>query len=62
MLLRGAEYDKRLREFSPSTIKIISDIAKMPKEIYLQGQDIVSNSEYTEKQVVEKLLELKNNN
>ena len=61
MLLRGAEYDKRLRGFSPSTIKIISDIAKMPKEIYLQGQDIVSNSEYTEKQVVEKLLELKNN-
>lgn len=60
MLLRGVEYDKRLREFSPHTIKIISDIAKLDKEIYLQGQDIVSNNDYTEQQVVEKLLELKN--
>lgn len=63
MRLRGEEYSKRLQQFSDDTIRLISDINNgNNREIAIKMSDITTDSELTEEQVVEKLLELKASN
>ena len=60
MILSGADYSKRLRGFSYETTCLISDINNgCSAEGQLKKTDIIANSELTEEQVVEKLLEIK---
>lgn len=60
MRLRGEEYSKRLQQFSDDTIRLISDINNgNNREIAIKMSDITTDSELTEEQVVEKILELK---
>ena len=59
MRLKGEEYSKRLEEYSDSTIKLISEMMCCTEDIYQSCRDITTDSELTEEQVAEKLLELK---
>ena len=60
MRLKGEEYSKRLQQFSDDTIRLISDINNgNNREIAIKMSDITTDSELTEEQVVENLLELK---
>ena len=60
MRLRGEEYSKRLQPYSDDTIRLISVINNgNNKEIAIKMSDITTDSELTEEQVVEKILELK---
>ena len=59
MRLKGEEYSKRLQKFSDSAIKLISEMMCCTEDIYQSCRDITTDSELTEEQVVEKLLELK---
>ena len=59
MRLKGEEYSKRLREYSDDTIRLISDIYNGgSKEAVLKANDITTDSELDEKQVVERLRKL----
>ena len=59
MRLSVKEYEQRLREYSYSTLVLMSEISKMPREVYDKGSMITTDSELTEEQVVEKLMALK---
>ena len=59
MRLKGKEYESRLQGYSYSTLVLMSEIMKMPREVYAQGRLITSDSELTEEQVVAKLTALK---
>lgn len=59
MLLEGEAYSRRLESFADSTIELMLFLTSSTKEISLRTTDIMANSELTEKQVVEKLLKLK---
>ena len=58
MYLRGEEYIKRLEGYSQSTLLLLSEVRMLPREIYLKGQKITTNSELSEEQVAEGLREL----
>lgn len=59
MRLKGEEYSKRLEEYSDETIRLIMDIDCISREVSMEVSRITTDSELTEEQVVEKLLELK---
>ena len=59
MRLKGEEYSKRLEEYSDETIRLIMDIDCIIREVSMEVSRITTDSELTEEQVVEKLLELK---
>jgi hypothetical protein len=59
MMLEGEEYSRRLAEFSDSTMQLIMDIDSISKENACKCDEITSNSELTEEQVVAELLKLK---
>ena len=58
MRLSGDAYSKRLESFSNFTLVLISGVHGMSKEINSKSLDITTNSELTEEQVIERLLEL----
>ena len=55
MRLKGEEYSRRLKAYSDDTIRLLSEIMCLPKELYYRGRDITTNSELNEEQVVEAL-------
>ena len=59
MRLVGEEYSERLRLFSSFTLVLISGIGAISREVSDKMLDITTNSELSEEQVIEKLLELK---
>ena len=58
MRLSGEEYGKRLRGYSDDTIRLISRAHAFDREDYYAAQDITTNPELTEEQVVERIKEL----
>ena len=56
MKLHGEDYSKRLESFSHFTMVLISGIST--KEMWYKSNDIVSESELNEEEVIEQLLEL----
>jgi hypothetical protein len=58
MILNGEAYSKRLASFSYSTAKLISELMTM-RYTAEKSLDIVSNSEFSEAEVVRQLTELK---
>ena len=59
MRLQGEEYSKRLETFSSFTMVLIMSINGISKEAAHKAGDITTDSELTEKEIVEKLLELR---
>ena len=59
MRLQGEEYSKRLETFSSFTMVLIMSINGISKEAAHKAVDITTDSELTEKEIVEKLLELR---
>lgn len=59
MRLEGEAYSERLESFSDSTLELIADLMGYTMKIHIQMSDITTNSELSEEEVVEKLLELK---
>ena len=59
MRLKEAEYAKRLAGYSRSTLELMSELNTYDRETALKKTDITTDSELTEEQVVEKLVELK---
>ena len=62
MRLSGDAYSKRLESFSPFTLVLITAVDSMSRECVYKGLDITTDSNLTEEQVIEKLLELINSN
>ena len=62
MFLNAEEYEQRLEKYSDSTIRLIMEMNNLDEEIALKKLEITTDSELTEEQVVEKLLELKVSN
>ena len=62
MRLSGDAYSKRLKSFSHFTLVLIAMVDGMSREVVYKGHDITTDSELTEEQVIEKLLELINSN
>ena len=62
MKLSGDAYSKRLESFSHFTLVLIAMVDSMSGEVVYKGHDITTDSELTEEQVIEKLLELINSN
>lgn len=60
MRLSGDAYSKRLQSFSHFTAVLITMVDSMDRESVYKGLDITTDSELTEEQVIEKLLELIN--
>lgn len=60
MRLSGDAYSKKLESFSHFTSVLIAIVDGMSREIVYKGLDITTDSEMTEEQVIEKLLELIN--
>ena len=58
MRLHGKEYGRRLQGFSHFTLVLISTIHGMSREMVYKSHDITTDSDLTEEQVIEKLLEL----
>jgi hypothetical protein len=58
MKLSGEAYDKRLREFSDDTIRLIMQAHGLDKESVFAASEIASESDLTEEQVAEQLREL----
>ncbi|MBO5206887.1 MAG: hypothetical protein J6C09_04810 [Clostridia bacterium] len=59
MRLNGEAYSRRLQEYSNATLQLSLEIDGISKEAALKCSDIMTDSELTEEQVVEKLLEIK---
>jgi len=59
MRLSGEAYSQRLETFSDSTIQLIMDIGGISKEKAKESIKIMTNSDYSEEEVVKLLLELK---
>ena len=59
MILNGEAYSRRLKEFSDSTAKLISEVMPISRETLRETNKIIANSEFSEEQVVAKLKELK---
>ena len=59
MRLRGEKYSRRLREYTDSTMQLIMDIGGISKEAAVKRNEITTNSELNEEQVVEALKKLK---
>lgn len=60
MRLSGKDYEQRLRQFSRSTLVLMSEILNGDsKEAAIKMSDITTNSELTEEQVVAALKRLK---
>ena len=59
MRLRGEAYSERLEAYSTSTLELMAELDMYGKEMTLKKTDITTDSELSEEQVVEKLLELK---
>ena len=59
MRLTVKEYEKRLAGYSHSTLVLMSEISKMPREVYDKGSLITTDADLTEEQVVERLTALK---
>lgn len=60
MRLNSTEYRKRLRQYSPDTIRLISDINNgHSREAAIKMSEITTNSELSEAEVVRQLTELK---
>lgn len=57
MLVSGEAFSQRLATFSDSTIKLIMKLS-INRETSKRVNLIVQNTDYSEKQVVEKLLEI----
>ena len=62
MRLSGDAYSKRLESFSHFTLVLIAMVDGMSREDAYKGSDITTDSELTEEQVIDKLLELINSN
>jgi hypothetical protein len=62
MRLSGDAYSERLESFSHFTLVLIAMVDGMNREVVYKGQDITTDSELTEEQVIENLLELINSN
>ena len=62
MFLNAEEYEQRLEEYSDSTIRLIMEMNNLDEETALKKLEITTDSELTEEQVAEKLLELKASN
>ncbi len=62
MQLSGEAYSKRLETFSHFTLVLIVTVDSMSREIVYKGHDITTDSELTEEQVIEKLIELIDSN
>ena len=58
MELSAVEYRKRLQGYSYDTTRLIMECHSLDLEDYCKAQDITSDSELNEEQVVEKLKEL----
>lgn len=61
MRLKGQDLSDRLENYSRATLQLISDISSMKKEIVLKSNEIITNSELSEEEVVKQLTELKEN-
>jgi len=59
MRVQGEEYSRRLRGYSDYTIQLIMDIYNINREAAYKANDITTNSELSEKEVVKQLEELK---
>ncbi len=59
MRLSGEAYSKRLEAYSDDTILLLSQVMKLEKPEVRKGLDIVTDSELGEKQVAEKLKQIK---
>ena len=59
MRLDGEKYSERLSTFSNFTIVLISGIGSLSREAFQKIHTITTNSELTEDQVIEKLMELR---
>ena len=57
MIVKGEAFSQRIKLFSDSTMQMIIN-AKTDKETSKKINLIVANTDYTEKQVVEKIKEL----
>lgn len=60
MRLEGEKYSERLSSYSNFTIVLISGIGSLTRETAQKVHNITTNSELTEEQVIEKLMELRN--
>ena len=58
MRLSGNDLSKRLEDFSSFTLLLISEINRTSRETIYKALDITTDSELTEEQIIEKLLEL----
>ena len=58
MRLHGEEYSRRLEKFSNYTLVLMSTIQMKSREMNYKSHDITTDSDLTEEQVIEKLLEL----
>lgn len=58
MTVSGEEFSRRLESYSDDTIRLISGFDQISKEMALKALEIVATTD-TEKEVIEKLEELK---
>ena len=59
MLLSGKAYEQRLEAFLLSTMRLIMDLDSLDKELAERKLQVTANPDYSEEEVVTKLVRMK---